>query len=147
MRIVINATLMRMRQRGRRVMFSVDGEPSNGDESPLMHPLLDMAPDPEAAYAVREAFELVRRRLHTLPPACQDVLWFRAVWVFSTKEAASALGVSAGTIKSALHRARAKLAGLASRTTVQQFRQLTPAGNAVSKARRRGKDAAQRNVA
>jgi hypothetical protein len=43
MRIVINATLMRMRQRGRRVMFSVDGEPSNGDESPLMHPLLDMA--------------------------------------------------------------------------------------------------------
>jgi RNA polymerase sigma-70 factor (ECF subfamily) len=96
-------------------MISIDGEDSDGNESNFVGALRDQAPDPEAAYAEREAFETFQRRLHTLPPAYQDVLWLRGMKGFSTEEAANALGLSKGTVKSTLHRARAKLAGLAGR--------------------------------
>jgi len=112
-RIVINAALMRMRQRGRRVMISVDGEPSNGEEFRLADALRDMTLDPEAAYAERETFELLRRRLQRLPQTYQKIAWLRGFEGFSTKEAANTLGVSRGAVKSTWHRARAKLADLA----------------------------------
>jgi RNA polymerase sigma-70 factor (ECF subfamily) len=116
-RIVINATLMQMRRRGRHVMISVDSGASNEDEFPLADALRDVAPDPETAYVGREAFELFRSRLQSLPQACQEIVWLRGVQGFSTEEAANTLGVSKGTIKSALHRARAKLVEPASATT------------------------------
>jgi RNA polymerase sigma-70 factor (ECF subfamily) len=112
---VINTTLMRMRQRGNRAMISIDGEDSDGNESNFVGALRDQAPDPEAAYAEREVFETFQRTLHSLPPAYQDVLWLRGIKGFSTEEAANALGLSKGTVKSTLHRARAKLADHASR--------------------------------
>jgi RNA polymerase sigma-70 factor, ECF subfamily len=114
-RIVINATLMRLRQRGNRTMISIDGEDSDGNEWDFVGALRDRAPDPEAAYAEREVFETFRRRLHTLPPAYQHVVWLRGLQGFSTEEVADVLGVSRGTVKSTLHRARAKLADLGSR--------------------------------
>ena len=94
-------------------MIPLDGEASYGDESLLVHVVRDQGPDPEAAYADREAFEILRRRLNSLPPAYRDVLWLRRIKGFTTREAADALGVSGGTIKSALHRAHAKLMDLA----------------------------------
>ena len=115
-RIVINATLMQMRQRGRRVVISVDGGASNEDEFHLADTIRDTAPDPETAYAEGEAFELLRRRLQRLPQAYHKIVWLRGVQGFSTKEAANTLGVSQGTIKSALHRVRRKLADLATTT-------------------------------
>jgi RNA polymerase sigma-70 factor, ECF subfamily len=113
-RIVINATLMRMRQRGNRTMISIDGEDADGSESNFVGALREQAPDPEAAYTERELFEIFRRRLHTLPPAYQHVFWLRGIQGFSTEEAASALGLSKGAVKWTLHRVRAKLAHHAS---------------------------------
>jgi len=116
-RIVINATLMRMRRRSRRVMISIDAAASNEDEFHLEDTLRDVAPDPETAHAEREVFELLRRRLQRLPRVYQEIVWLRGVQGFSTQEVANTLGVSPGTIKSAWHRARAKLADFATANT------------------------------
>jgi RNA polymerase sigma-70 factor, ECF subfamily len=131
-RIVINATLMRLRKRGNRMMISIDREDQNGCD--LAGTLRDDAPDPEAAYAEREAFEILQRRLHALPQSCRDILWLRDIQELSTEEVANALGVSEGTIKSALHRARAKLAKVAGEPTGQKSRRLRVAGSTTGRA-------------
>jgi RNA polymerase sigma-70 factor (ECF subfamily) len=112
-RIVINATFIRMRQRSRRVVISVDERASKEDEPYLADVLRDMSPDPETMYARKEALELVRRRLQNLPQPYLKILWLRDIQGFTIEETANALGVSRNTIKSTLHRAHAKLAGLA----------------------------------
>ena len=149
-RIVINATLMRMRQRGNRTMISIDGQDSDENERDFVGALRDRAPDPEAAYAEREVFDTFQRRLRTLPAAYQDVLWLRGIQGFSTEEAADALGVSKGTVKSTLHRARAKLADLAGREK-DSSKMTSPLGacrrRPVGKARKWDKNAVQRNAA
>jgi predicted DNA-binding protein (UPF0251 family) len=113
---VINAALMRMRQKGRRVVISVDDRASDEDEPYLADVLRDMSPDPEAMYARKEALELIRRRLQRLPQPYLKIVWLRDIEGFTIQETANTLGVSRGTIKSTLHRARAKLAGLATTT-------------------------------
>src|SRR5713101_6748985 len=55
-RIVINAALMRIRQRGNRVMISLDREDSDQSDYDPVPALRDEAPDPEAAYAEKELF-------------------------------------------------------------------------------------------
>jgi RNA polymerase sigma-70 factor, ECF subfamily len=109
-RIVINATLMRMRQ-GKRLMMSIDQV--RGNEWDLVNALRDAAPNPEVTYAKKELLDKFCRRLQSLPPAYQDVLWLRLVQGFSTEEAANALGLPQGTLKSLLHRGRAKFARVA----------------------------------
>jgi RNA polymerase sigma-70 factor, ECF subfamily len=121
-RIVINAALMNMRKRGRRVMISIDREDQSERESAST--LRDAAPDPEAVYARKEALEILRRRLCALPQSYRTVVWLRDVRGLSTEEAANTLGVSEGTIKSALHRARTKLARIAREATDRTCRRL-----------------------
>jgi len=98
-------------------MVPVDCGASNEDEFHLADVLRDTTPDPETAYADREMFELLQRRLQRLPPVYREVVWLRGVQGFSTEEVANMLGVLPGTIKSAWHRARTKLADLATATT------------------------------
>jgi RNA polymerase sigma-70 factor, ECF subfamily len=126
-RIVINATLMRMRKRGKRMMLSIDQEEQNGWDFAGI--LRDDAPDPEAAYIEREAFEIFRRRLHSLPQSCRDVVWLRDVEGLSTEEAADTLGLAQGTIKSTLHRARAKVAKIAGEPTARKSRRVPAVGS------------------
>jgi RNA polymerase sigma-70 factor (ECF subfamily) len=135
-RVIINAALMQRRHQGRRVMIPLDGEASHGGESHPAHAVRDQAPDPETAYAEREAFEILRRRLNTMPQAYRDALRLRRIQGFTTHEAADALGVPGGTIKSALHRACAKLADLAGGTTVLNYGPLRLTLNPISKARK-----------
>jgi RNA polymerase sigma-70 factor (ECF subfamily) len=131
-RIVINSTLMRLRKRRNRVMISIDQQDQN--EGDFSGALRDEGPDPEAAYAEREAFEILQRRLRALPQSYRDIFWLRDVEGLSTEEAANALGVSKGTIKSALHRARAKLAKVAGEPKVQKSRRVRVVGSTISRA-------------
>jgi RNA polymerase sigma-70 factor, ECF subfamily len=128
-RIVINATLMRLRKRRNRMMTSIDQEDQNGRT--FAGTLRDDAFDPEAAYAEREAFEILQRRLYALPQSYRDIFWLRDVEGLSTEEAANALGVSEGTVKSALHRARVKLAKVAGEPTVQKSRPVRVADSTI----------------
>lgn len=111
-RIVINAALMQLRKQRTRPTVSLEQEDAEQRELTLGSRIPDARPDPEAAYTNKERFEIFESRLETLPPALQSAVWLRDVEGLSTAEAARALGLSEGTVKSQLHRARNRLSSL-----------------------------------
>ena len=111
-RIVINAALMRLRSRRARPAVSLEQEDPEQRELTLGSRIPDDTPSPEECYVQTERFEILERSLETLPPALQSALWLRDVQGFSTAEAAEALGLSEGTLKSQLHRARGRVSSL-----------------------------------
>lgn len=60
----------------------------------------------------REAVEAVRAGMDELPPALREVVILCALEEMSYEEAAQVLAVPVGTVRSRLHRAKARLAGL-----------------------------------
>jgi RNA polymerase sigma-70 factor (ECF subfamily) len=111
-RIVINAALMRLRSQRARPAVSLDAEVLEQEDLTLADRVRDHRPDPEEAYAHKEMGEIYLRNLQDLPPALRSAVELRDVQGLSTEEAAQALGVPEGTLKSQLHRARLQLAGL-----------------------------------
>lgn len=114
-RIVINAALMRLRSQRAHPATSLDQEDSEQRDLTLAGTIPDHRPSPEETYAQKESFELFQTKLEGLPPALRSAVWLRDVEGLSTEEAAEVLGLSEGTLKSQLHRARGKLADLMSR--------------------------------
>ena len=57
----------------------------------------------------REASEFVRRAIDQLPERYRNVLLIRDIEGYDTKEAAALFGLTPGTVKVRLHRARAAL--------------------------------------
>lgn len=114
-RIVINAALMRLRSQRARPAVSLDQEDPEQRELTLAGRLPDPAPGPEETCAREEQFEILQHSLKALPPPLRSAVWLRDVEGLSTAEAARALGLSEGTLKSQLHRARGKLGGLIQR--------------------------------
>ena len=114
-RIVINASLMRLRGRRARPTISLEQEDPEQRDLTLATRIPDATPSPEESYAQKERFEILERSLETLPPALQSAVWLRDVEGLSTAEAARTLGLSEGTLKSQLHRARGKLSALIQR--------------------------------
>jgi RNA polymerase sigma-70 factor (ECF subfamily) len=111
-RIVINAALMQMRRQRSRPTISIEQEDPEQRDLTLGNRIPDVRPGPEEGYARQERFEILENNLKRLPPALQSAVWLRHVEGLSTAEAARALGLSEGTVKSQLHRARHKLASL-----------------------------------
>lgn len=107
-RIVINASLMRLRRRRREIQTSID-QPLTRDEQSLAASITDPRPDPEQVYAREERFQFLQRKMQTLPAASRSAVWLRHVQGMSTREAAEALGLPIGSVKSQLHRARHRL--------------------------------------
>jgi RNA polymerase sigma-70 factor (ECF subfamily) len=60
----------------------------------------------------REAVEAVRAGMDELPPALREVVILCALEEMSYEQAAQVLAVPVGTVRSRLHRAKARLAGL-----------------------------------
>ncbi len=83
----------------------------NQPPAPDPHPdaRADEAPNPEACASDGELARVVVRALDTLAEEQREVLVLRDVEELSAREAAEALGVSEGALKSRLHRARAAL--------------------------------------
>src|SRR5690242_12826551 len=90
--------------------------------------LPDLTPDPEETCARGEQVDLFRASLKSLPPALRSAVWLRDVEGLSTAEAARALGLSEGTLKSQLHRARSKLGELIRRPSAFAGAPLRPGG-------------------
>lgn len=111
-RIVINAALMRLRSQRARPTVSLDQDDAEPRDLTLAGRLPDPSPDPEEACAREERHEIFEDSLKTLPPPLRSALWLRDVQGLSTAEAAQALGLSEGTLKSQLHRARGRLSEL-----------------------------------
>ena len=105
-RVVVNAALMRRRKLRGHVFTSIDQQNPDEPGLSLASRIADPHPDPEEAYARKEQRTIMKQWLEALPPSYRSALWLRDIEGMTTEEAAEALGLSTGTLKSRLHRAR-----------------------------------------
>lgn len=108
-RIAINEALLRLRQHRRGPsQLSLD-EPIEGDSDFALRELEDGRPNPEEKFSRAEIGNILDNLLNQLEPEYGVVLILRDLKEFSTKETASALGLSVPAVKSRLLRARLRL--------------------------------------
>ncbi len=108
-RIVVNASLMKIRSRGSRKERAIeDLLPRFHDDG---HRVLEVAaPDDSSRRAeMNQVAELVRAKIDELPESYRAVIVLRDIEGVDTAEAASMLGVNRNVVKIRLHRARQAL--------------------------------------
>jgi RNA polymerase sigma-70 factor (ECF subfamily) len=106
--IVVNAARMRLRRIHPELMTSINCQ-FDPEEQPLANRIPDPGPNPEEMYARQERVRILEEALVGLPALYRQPLWLCDVEGMSTREAAEALGLPIGTLKSQLHRARLQL--------------------------------------
>lgn len=107
-RIAVNEALMKLRkQRSSRTVPLEDDIGEDGDTIP--RELADWKPNPEQIYAQAEIENILREAAQKLPASYRTVFLLRDVEDLSTAEAASVLGLTEGTVKARLFRARLML--------------------------------------
>lgn len=112
-RIVVNAALMKLRQRRRKPERSIEALLPQFDATG--HPQRPVSPwnqTPAEAIQSRENLERVRAAIDELPEAYRAVLVLRDIEGLDTAEAATVLEVTPNTVKTRLHRARQALRAL-----------------------------------
>jgi RNA polymerase sigma-70 factor (ECF subfamily) len=108
-RIATNRCLNALRTRSRRPTDPIRLEPYPDD---LLDDIPDHTPGPAARYEAREAVELAFiGAVQNLPPRQRAVLVLRDVLGYRAAEVADLLATGEGSVKGALQRARATLAG------------------------------------
>lgn len=108
-RIVVNICLKKIRCRERKPEESLDALLPVFDARMCRIELLRTVADPEILLERKETRRLVRRMIAELPESYRTVLLLRDIEGYSTREAAEAIGISEGSLKVRLHRARAAL--------------------------------------
>lgn len=131
--IVINAVRMQLRRRPGHKMVSLDDAPQE-DQFAISELIADPGPTPEHTVEKSEQYEIVARITGKLPVAQRTALQLHQMGL-SIKEAADALGVPEGTLKSQIARARAALTQRVRKAVGASETQMSSAG---SKARRKG---------
>lgn len=124
-RVVLNAALMirRKRKPGR---FEPFPESTSTEETSVMEMIPDSQPDPEMVCAKKETFQLIDGLLGTMSPALRQAFTMTYYHEMSNTQAAAALGVSTGTLKSRVFRARQHLMYHAQRTFGSSTRRNRP---------------------
>lgn len=109
-RIVVNQCLMRLRSRQRRPTVSVHSLAQPGQTDWDSWDIVGRE-SPDAAVELEKAEDRVqvRRCIQMLPNPYREVLILRDIDEYDTGETAAMLGVSAGAVKTRLHRARQSL--------------------------------------
>jgi RNA polymerase sigma-70 factor, ECF subfamily len=107
-RITINAALMKLRKKTRRVEISIDEDSESGDFS-FRHALTDSSPNPEEDCMRQEASGVLREALAELQPNARRVLELYELEGRSMKEIADNMGISMPAVKSRMFRARPKM--------------------------------------
>ena len=107
-RIVVNAALMIQRKR-KANWIDLHIESDAEEDTSRMERVPDPQPDPEVVCSGKESFGLVQDELEKMPPALQQALAMTYYDEMSSREACSLLGVSVGTFKSRLFRAKRQL--------------------------------------
>jgi RNA polymerase sigma-70 factor (ECF subfamily) len=133
-RIVINAAGMKLRNRPRHQAASLDQAPEDGGAT-FANQLVDAKPTPETACAQKEMEEQLGGALGRLSPKLRSAFEMREIAGFSAAETACALGVSKGTLKSRISRAR-----VAVRSYIQQERRTRLTGKSRAPAMNRRAD-------
>jgi RNA polymerase sigma-70 factor (ECF subfamily) len=112
-----------LKQTGRGVEISIDAEDSEGP------PQLAVDPDPLGDLTHREGLEALHRAVAALPRPYREVVILCDIEEVAYADAAEALEIPIGTVRSRLHRARAILADRLDRfcNTRQRVTSLKPA--------------------
>jgi RNA polymerase sigma-70 factor (ECF subfamily) len=109
-RIVVNASLMRLRSRQRRAEQSLEPLlPSFAEDGQHLEPVMSWTECPERALAQKELRAVVRAAIGELSDSYRTVLVMRDIEGLSTQEAANMFGISENALKLRLHRARLAL--------------------------------------
>ena len=107
-RIVFNAALMIQRKR-KSSRISPLSENANSHDDDWTQSVPTSRPDPEMACAERETVRLINRMLGKMKPALRQAFTMTYYDELSGREACAIIGVSAGTFKARLFRARRQL--------------------------------------
>jgi RNA polymerase sigma-70 factor (ECF subfamily) len=106
LRIVTNACYDQLRYKGRRPADSLEAVTENSENSPK---LINGRERPEDHALRQELSDLIQQGINTLPPDQRTVLVLSDVQGYPYQEIADITGISLGTVKSRLSRARTKL--------------------------------------
>jgi RNA polymerase sigma-70 factor (ECF subfamily) len=106
LRIVTNACYDQLRAKQRRPTSSLDDLPVEADHTSL---LLDSSEQPDHFVERQELNRVIQTGISTLPVEQRTVLVLCDIQGLSYQEIAETLGLSLGTVKSRLSRARSKL--------------------------------------
>ena len=110
-RIVVNASLMKLRTRRRKPEQSIEPLlPAFDEVGHHASPVVPWTESAEHALVRAETRARVRRAIDELPETYRTVLLLRDIEELSTREAAEALGIGENALKLRLHRARQALA-------------------------------------
>jgi RNA polymerase sigma-70 factor, ECF subfamily len=120
-RIVLNAALMTLRKRTNSRISSLP-EPSMSDETSWTERIPTPQPDPEMVCAEGETFQLIDVLLGKMSPVLRQSFTMTYYDELTSREACTLLGVSIGTFKSRVFRARRHLMHLAQRSLVAPIR-------------------------
>jgi RNA polymerase sigma-70 factor (ECF subfamily) len=120
-RIVFNAALMVWRKR-KPSWTEAHPEPLSADDTSWMEKIPASQPDPEMVYAERETFQWIDVRLATMSPILRQAFTMSYYDELSNEEAGALLGVTTGTLKSRLLRARRHLMNQAGRSAFAPIR-------------------------
>ncbi len=108
-RIAINEALTKLRRRHAPTWISLD-QPADTDEAtPVSRNIKDWRHNPEERYSGNELQAILAKALEDLDTPLRVVFALRDVEGFSSQETARLLGLSVGTVKTRLMRARLKL--------------------------------------
>lgn len=112
-RIVINASLMKLRSRRRKGEESIeDLLPRFLQDGHQLTPTTEWQASADVLLERSQTRSLVRRSIDRLPETHRTVLLLRDIEELSTEECARLLGVTENAVKIRLHRARQALRGL-----------------------------------
>jgi RNA polymerase sigma-70 factor (ECF subfamily) len=120
-RIVMNAALM-IRRKRKPSWTDSHRESGTTDDSPWTERIPAPQPDPEMMHAEEETFQLIDVLLGKMSPTLRQAFTMTYYDEMSSQEAGALLGVTAGTLKSRLYRARQHLMNHAERSLVAPIR-------------------------
>jgi RNA polymerase sigma-70 factor (ECF subfamily) len=121
-RIVLNAALMIRRKRKHPWIDSQRESSTSTDETPWTERIPAAQPDPEMMYAEEETLQLIDVLLGRMSPLLRQAFTMTYHQEMSNEEAGALLGVTTGTFKSRLFRARRHLLNQASRLLLAPIR-------------------------
>jgi RNA polymerase sigma-70 factor (ECF subfamily) len=124
-RIVLNAALMMQRKRKPSAVRSLSESGVSHDDG-WTENIPDSQPDPEMIHAERETLQFIDEKLGKLKPVLRQAFTMTYYDEFSGTEACAMLGVSSGTFKARLFRARRQLLDRTERALVAPIHRTTP---------------------
>jgi len=124
-RIVLNAALMMQRKRKPSAVRSLSESGASHDDG-WTENIPDSQPDPEMIHAERETLQFIDEKLGEMKPVLREAFKLTYYGELSGAEACAVLGVSSGTFKARIFRARRQLSDRTKRAVVTPIRRTTP---------------------